>query len=132
MVTPAHPPAPPAAEFDWPLYYLNRPIAEACARARVAYFDLTEDVGTTAYIRQLARQTRRATFMPQCGLAPGAINIVGGSLASSLDSTRAVEMRVGALPQFASNQMKYYLSWSTLEEFLRPQWGGRVYARPSL
>ena len=94
-------------------FYLNRTIAEACARARVAYFDLTEDVATTAFIRGLAKQTRGVTFMPQCGLAPGAINIVGGSLASALDTARSVEMRVGALPQFASNQMKYYLSWST-------------------
>lgn len=94
-------------------YYLNKDIAQACARGRVAYFDLTEDVATTAFIRGLARKTRDVTFMPQCGLAPGAINIVGGSLAGSLDAARAVEMRVGALPQFASNQMKYYLSWST-------------------
>src|SRR6185295_16039847 len=27
-------------------YYLNRDIAQACADARVAYFDLTEDVAT--------------------------------------------------------------------------------------
>jgi len=94
-------------------YFLNAGIAEACARARVAYFDLTEDVATTKFIRTLARKTKGVTFMPQCGLAPGAINIVGGSLASSLDNVRSVEMRVGALPQFASNQMKYYLSWST-------------------
>ena len=94
-------------------YFLNRGIAEACARARVAYFDLTEDVATTAHVRALARKTKGVTFMPQCGLAPGAINIVGGSLAASLDVARSVEMRVGALPQFASNQMKYYLSWST-------------------
>src|SRR5436190_21326975 len=94
-------------------YYLNRDIAQACATAHVAYFDLTEDVATTKFIRGLARKTKGVTFMPQCGLAPGAINIVGGSLASSLDSVRSVEMRVGALPQFASNQMKYYLSWST-------------------
>jgi saccharopine dehydrogenase-like NADP-dependent oxidoreductase len=94
-------------------YYLNARIAEACARARVSYFDLTEDVATTAFIRGLARKTRGVTFMPQCGLAPGAINIVGGTLARSLDVARQVEMRVGALPQFASNQMKYYLSWST-------------------
>ena len=85
-----------------------------CARApRVAYFDLTEDVATTKFVRKLARKTKGVTFMPQCGLAPGAINIVGGSLAASLDTVRSVEMRVGALPQFASNQMKYYLSWST-------------------
>jgi saccharopine dehydrogenase-like NADP-dependent oxidoreductase len=94
-------------------YYLNKGIAEACARAGVSYFDLTEDVATTDFIRGLARKAKSVTLMPQCGLAPGAINIVGGSLASSLDVARQVEMRVGALPQFASNQMKYYLSWST-------------------
>ncbi|MDP3069870.1 MAG: saccharopine dehydrogenase C-terminal domain-containing protein [Opitutaceae bacterium] len=94
-------------------YFLNRAIAAACAAARVSYFDLTEDVATTNFIRTLARKTKGATFMPQCGLAPGAINIVGGSLAASLDRVRSVEMRVGALPQFAGNQMKYYLSWST-------------------
>ena len=94
-------------------YFLNRAIAEACAAARVSYFDLTEDVATTSFIRGLARKTKGVTFMPQCGLAPGAINIVGGSLAGSLEAVRSVEMRVGALPQFASNQMKYYLSWST-------------------
>jgi saccharopine dehydrogenase-like NADP-dependent oxidoreductase len=94
-------------------YFLNRQIVEACAQARVAYFDLTEDVATTALVRSLASETKGVTFIPQCGLAPGAINIVGGALASSLDSVRSVEMRVGALPLTASNQMKYYLSWST-------------------
>ena len=94
-------------------YYLNKGIAAACAKAGVSYFDLTEDVETTSFIRGLAAKAKRATFMPQCGLAPGAINIVGGSLASSLTFVRQCEMRVGALPLNASNQMKYYLSWST-------------------
>lgn len=94
-------------------YFINREIVEACARAGVAYFDLTEDVATTKLVRELARETEGVAFVPQCGLAPGAINIVAGSLAASLDTVRSVEMRVGALPQFASNQMKYYLSWST-------------------
>jgi len=94
-------------------YFLNRQIVEACARARVAYFDLTEDVATTTLVRALALETKGVTFIPQCGLAPGAINIVGGALAASLDSVRSVELRVGALPLAASNQMKYYLSWST-------------------
>jgi saccharopine dehydrogenase-like NADP-dependent oxidoreductase len=93
-------------------YFLNKAIAEACHRAGVSYFDLTEDVVTTRFIRELAAKTS-ATFMPQCGLAPGAINIVGGSLAASLERVRHCELRVGALPLHASNQMKYYLSWST-------------------
>jgi|UniRef100_UPI004049C149 saccharopine dehydrogenase-like NADP-dependent oxidoreductase len=95
-------------------YFLNKGIAEVCAKLGVSYFDLTEDVVTTNFVRQLAaKKGNRATFMPQCGLAPGAINIVGGSLASSLTAVRHCEMRVGALPDNASNQMKYYLSWST-------------------
>jgi saccharopine dehydrogenase-like NADP-dependent oxidoreductase len=94
-------------------FFLNREIVETCARTRVAYFDLTEDVATTTLVRTLADRANGVTFIPQCGLAPGAINIVGGALASSLDSVRSVEMRVGALPLTAGNQMKYYLSWST-------------------
>lgn len=93
-------------------FYLNRGIAQACAEARVPYFDLTEDVATTGYIRTLAAGSE-VTFMPQCGLAPGAVNIIGGSLAGSLENVRQCELRVGALPLNAGNQMKYYLSWST-------------------
>jgi saccharopine dehydrogenase-like NADP-dependent oxidoreductase len=93
-------------------FYLNRTIASVCAELGRSYFDLTEDVETTNYVRGLSRG-RQATFMPQCGLAPGAINIIASGLANSFKQTRTVEMRVGALPLSASNQMKYYLSWST-------------------
>ncbi len=112
-------------------YFLNKTIAAACAATEVSYFDLTEDVETTTFVQELAAQATRATFMPQCGLAPGAINIVGGSLASSLEHVRHCEMRVGALPLNAGNQMKYYLSWSTaglINEYCQPGealFGGR-------
>jgi len=109
-------------------YFLNKTVAAACAESGVSYFDLTEDVETTTFVRELAR-TNRGTYMPQCGLAPGAINIVGGSLAASLENVRVCEMRVGALPLNASNQMKYYLSWSTaglINEYCQP--GEALYA----
>ena len=93
-------------------FYLNRMIAECCANAGVAYFDLTEDIATTAHIRKMAQQSP-AVFMPQCGLAPGAINIIAGSYARMFSHVRSLELRVGALPLYASNSMKYYLSWST-------------------
>ncbi|HEY0946076.1 MAG TPA: saccharopine dehydrogenase C-terminal domain-containing protein [Opitutaceae bacterium] len=104
-------------------YYLNKGVAEACGEARVAYFDLTEDVGTTQHVRALAAHDGASTFMPQCGLAPGAINVVGGALARQFTEVRSLEMRVGALPLSASNQMKYYLSWSTvglINEYCQP------------
>jgi saccharopine dehydrogenase-like NADP-dependent oxidoreductase len=93
-------------------FYLNPTIAETCARHGVAYFDLTEDVESTELIRKLARQSD-VPFMPQCGLAPGAINIIGGHYARTFATVRSLELRVGALPLYASNSMKYYLSWST-------------------
>lgn len=93
-------------------YYLNKTVAQACARSGKSYFDLTEDVDTANFVRGLAAESR-STFMPQCGLAPGAINIIASGLAHSFKIARSVEMRVGALPLSASNQMKYYLSWST-------------------
>src|SRR5690242_15233661 len=54
-------------------YYLNKLIAKVCADAGRSYFDLTEDVETTSFVRGLAKG-KNSTFMPQCGLAPGAIN----------------------------------------------------------
>ncbi|KPJ78827.1 MAG: hypothetical protein AMJ54_01715 [Deltaproteobacteria bacterium SG8_13] len=93
-------------------FYLNRLIAECCAEAGTAYFDLTEDIATTTHIRNMAQQ-HPAVFMPQCGLAPGAINIIAGSYARMFSHVRSLELRVGALPLYASNSMKYYLSWST-------------------
>jgi saccharopine dehydrogenase-like NADP-dependent oxidoreductase len=93
-------------------FFLNQTIAEACAQTAVAYFDLTEDVETTLRIRSLAESTS-VTFMPQCGLAPGAINIIGSSYARRFKTVRSLELRVGALPLYASNSMKYYLSWNT-------------------
>lgn len=93
-------------------YYLNKTIASACAKRGIAYFDLTEDVDTTQFIRRLARGAK-TTFMPQCGLAPGAINIIGAGVAAQFRRVRSLELRVGALPLYASNSMKYYLSWST-------------------
>ncbi|MEW5910691.1 MAG: saccharopine dehydrogenase C-terminal domain-containing protein, partial [Thermodesulfobacteriota bacterium] len=93
-------------------FFLNQKIAAVCSKTKVAYFDLTEDVETTAAIRKLAKRSK-TTFMPQCGLAPGAINIIGSSLAHELPSVRSLELRVGALPLYASNSMKYYLSWNT-------------------
>ncbi len=51
-------------------------IAEAAALAGVHYLDLTEDVAKTRQVRALAAHAKSA-FIPQCGLAPGFITIVG-------------------------------------------------------
>jgi len=85
--------------------------AHAAAAAGAHYFDLTEDVQATRAIRALARDATTA-FMPQCGLAPGFIGIAAHSLSRRFDVVHDIKMRVGALPQFPTNALKYNLTWS--------------------
>jgi saccharopine dehydrogenase-like NADP-dependent oxidoreductase len=97
-------------------------IAEAAAMAGVHYLDLTEDVANTRRVRELAR-TAKTAFIPQCGLAPGFITIVGYDLAKHFDSLQDVRLRVGALPQYPSNALNYNLTWSTdgvINEYCEP------------
>ena len=61
-------------------YNLNLPIARAAYKNGIHYFDLTEDVPTTAAIREMA-ETHRGIMAPQCGLAPGIIGLVGADIA---------------------------------------------------
>ena len=91
-------------------FAVNKNIAQIAAEESIGYFDLTEDVETTEYIRNLQSGS---ILMPQCGLAPGAINICAAGMMEEFDSVNEVLMRVGALPRFTTNEMSYYLSWST-------------------
>ena len=61
--------------------------------------------------------------MPQCGLAPGFISIVANDLVQRFDAVETVRMRVGALPQFPTDALKYNLTWSTdglINEYCNP------------
>ena len=97
-------------------------VAQLCAQAGVHYFDLTEDVASTHAIQALAGDAR-AVLMPQCGLAPGFIGIVGNALARRFDTLLDLRMRVGALPRYPSNSLRYNLTWSTeglINEYCNP------------
>jgi saccharopine dehydrogenase-like NADP-dependent oxidoreductase len=103
-------------------YHLATHAATAAREAGVHYFDLTEDVAATRTIKALADGARTA-FMPQCGLAPGFIGIVAHHLAKSFDTLHEVKMRVGALPAFPTNSLKYNLTWSVdglINEYCHP------------
>ncbi len=103
-------------------YFLTVSVARAARRANVHYFDLTEDVGSTGEVMRIAEGASTA-FMPQCGLAPGFISIVANDLAKRFDDLDFVRMRVGALPKFPTNALKYNLTWSTegvINEYCKP------------
>lgn len=103
-------------------YTMTKYLAPAAKKAKVNYFDLTEDVAATKMVRELAEGAETA-FIPQCGLAPGFIGIVAYHLTKGFDSLHNVHMRVGALPEMPSNALKYNLTWSTdglINEYCQP------------
>ena len=103
-------------------FFLTPTIAAAAKAAGAHYFDLTEDVAATGAVRELAKDAETA-FMPQCGLAPGFVGIAGASLAATFDRLDTLALRVGALPLYPTNALKYNLTWSTdglINEYCNP------------
>jgi saccharopine dehydrogenase-like NADP-dependent oxidoreductase len=103
-------------------YHLATLAARLALENGCHYFDLTEDVAATQEIKRLATGARTA-FMPQCGLAPGFIGIVANHLAQGFETLHDVKMRVGALPAFPTNALKYNLTWSVdglINEYCHP------------
>lgn len=95
-------------------YSFNPGVARAALAAGASYFDLTEDVETTRAVKEISRDAGEGQiFMPQCGLAPGFVSIAANHLVKQFDKLDEVRLRVGALPIFPTNEMKYNLTWST-------------------
>ncbi|WP_068316982.1 saccharopine dehydrogenase family protein [Polycladidibacter hongkongensis] len=103
-------------------FYLTETIASAAKAAGAHYFDLTEDVASTRAVSALAEYADSA-FAPQCGLAPGFVSIAGYALAKQFDALDTLSLRVGALPRYPTNRLKYNLTWSTdglINEYCNP------------
>jgi saccharopine dehydrogenase-like NADP-dependent oxidoreductase len=95
-------------------FNVNPGIARAALESGLSYFDLTEDIATTEAVKTIAAQAKPGqVFMPQCGLAPGFVSVAAYHLAKQFDRLHEVRLRVGALPMFPTNEMKYNLTWST-------------------
>ncbi len=93
-------------------YFLNPKVAEMAAEQQIHYLDLTEDTRVTEQVKVLAQDAKKA-FVPQCGLAPGFINLTANSLMKKFDRLDSAKLRVGALPQNSNHALHYALTWST-------------------
>ena len=103
-------------------FHCNPTIAERAKAAGVHYLDLTEDVAVTNKVQELAAGAKTA-LIPQCGLAPGFITIVSVHLLEEMTDVTDLRMRVGALPRYPSNMLKYNMTWSTagvINEYCQP------------
>src|SRR5437762_10975263 len=82
-------------------YYLNLDAAGLAVAAGVHFCDLggnTEIVFEQKKLDEAAR-TRGITVVPDCGLAPGMVNILAEHGIRQLDAVESVKIFVGGLPQ---------------------------------
>ena len=95
-------------------YYFNFPLAELAVEAGVHFCDLG---GNTEIVFQQKRlhaeaQAKDITIVPDCGLAPGMVNVLAQYGISQLDSVNAVRMFVGGLPQNPEPPLNYQIVYS--------------------
>lgn len=103
-------------------FNLTIKVATIASECNINYFDPTEDVKTTEEVYQLSKNSK-ATFVPQCGLAPGFISIAANSLMREFEDIDHVKMRVGALSQSTNNGLNYAFTWSidgVINEYIHP------------
>lgn len=101
-------------------FFLNKRIASVCSQNGVDYFDLTESVDVTNYVKGLNSASR---FVTQCGLAPGMVSIIAADLAKHYEHVDTIAIRVGALSTNANNHLQYYRTWNTeglINEYIHP------------
>lgn len=100
----------------------NLLLAQAAQYHNLHYFDLSEDRETQQAITKVA-QDAQTVFVPQCGVAPGFVDVMAHHLLQQFDSLKSAKLSVGALPQQVSNPLHYELSWSIeglINEYINP------------
>lgn len=95
-------------------YYLNLPMTEAAIAAGAHFADLG---GNTEIVQQqkslnAAAAAKGVTVVPDCGLAPGMVNILAQMGIDRLDETSSVRIYVGGLPQHPTGPLKYQIVYS--------------------
>lgn len=95
-------------------YYLNLDITRLALEAGVHYSDLggnTEIVFEQMKLDEDARD-RGLSVVPDTGLAPGMVNILGAAGIAELDETESVKLFVGGLPRQPEGPLKYQIVYS--------------------
>jgi lysine 6-dehydrogenase len=114
-------------------YYFNYPVAKAAVRAGLHYSDLggnTEIVQKQKTLHAAARK-KGVSVIPDCGLAPGMVNILAAEGIRRVGDADTVKIFVGGLPQHPEPPLNYQIVYSlegALDYYTTPSWvlkGGR-------
>ena len=95
-------------------YYFNYDLARLAVEAGVHFCDLGGNTEIVFEQKELDPEARRKhiTVVPDCGLAPGMVNILAEHGIEQLDEVQSVKIFVGGLPQHPEPPLNYMLVYS--------------------
>jgi len=95
-------------------YYFNYDMARLAVEAGVHFCDLGGNTEIVFQQKELdaAAKEKNITIIPDCGLAPGMVNILAEYGIQQLDETKSVKIFVGGLPQQPEPPLNYMLVYS--------------------
>jgi len=108
-------------------YHFNLVMARLAVESGIHYADLG---GNTAMVFQQleldgAARARGICVIPDCGLAPGLVNVLAVAGIQELDATERVRIYVGGLPQEPRPPLDYHIVYSIegmLDYYTTPSW----------
>ena len=95
-------------------YYFNLALAECAVEAGVHFCDLGGNTEIVFQQKTLAERARAkgVTVIPDCGVAPGMVNILAEHGIRQLDTVDSVRIYVGGLPQDPQPPLDYQVVYS--------------------
>jgi lysine 6-dehydrogenase len=114
-------------------YYYNGQMAKAAVECGCHFSDLGGNTEIVLEQKKLDQQAegRGISVIPDCGLAPGMVNILAAEGIRRLDRAERVKIFVGGLPQAPEPPLNYQIVYSlegALDYYTTPSWvlrGGR-------
>ena len=95
-------------------YYLNLEMARQAVQAGTNFCDLGGNTEIVFQQKELhsAAAAKGVTVIPDCGLAPGMVNILAEHGIRQLDRVKSVKIYVGGLPQHPEPPLNYQIVYS--------------------
>jgi lysine 6-dehydrogenase len=95
-------------------YYFNYDLAALAVEAGVHFADLGGNTEIVFKQKTLDVQAKKKdiTIIPDCGLAPGMVNILAEHAINQLDTVESVRIFVGGLPQHPEPPLNYQIVYS--------------------
>ena len=95
-------------------YYFNLDMTRLAIESKSNFCDLGGNTEIVDRQREMTveAQEQHVSVVPDCGLAPGMVNILAQGGIDVLDKTESVKIYVGGLPQFPEPPLNYQLVYS--------------------